>query len=718
MLRIHCIIPPQQNNLQTAYNFFYRDERRRIQEQQKQAVTGAAAAASKISRTRHGDEDASLSSATAAVNVLSSSSSSSGPRARSTEQSSSSTTSDSDKSGTIVTGGSIVQAPLPLHLQSLQQAGTSDTAIAALVEHQSSFRDTSREIARRWQVVDIGEFDRYQRLAEQDAERYKEELAEYEAERKRREAVVRKVEEAEAAEDDKQACAPSSNSVCTGKVAGSSKNMMSSNDPTPSTANDLHVPPSSLPWSNQYQPQKQAESSFKNTPEVSLPILATSSQRPPSNDNQMQLVISQLLRNQQWLLNAQRPSYGPIQATTLMQQRPAEELANAQQGDFSSGQSKIIQMLIQQNQRLQMEVKHLRQREEIQTQLIQIEQLREQQQTSALSSAKSTSSSLSPTSRPGAKDVPNPNSKAKAKRSRKRPSSNVELKKSPKTSDTMRAPSKKKTKRTTKKKAKEERTADDDISVDEASKGLLSLRSRVSGSSDAGLSSPSTPTSIKAKPSLETKDKKDEISDISTSASDAKKLTHKSSSDTASADKGTNTKTKGNSDEDVSDISASGESNDNPKKRHRDEAASNEIPDVSSTGGSPSLGSSSPGGAGERNVAENAEKGAAPPTKKVRVVDPSPKRVTRRSGSDSGELSSESSWGANEDSSNNHARDVSNTSDRMSSLNGSKAGALKNSRMYTSEMSSVSASGSDSGNASSHGSDDGMAGDGKDTNKA
>ena len=457
MLRIHYNIQSQQNCLQTAYNFFYRDEQRRIQEQQQQAATAAAAAAaaaSEISRNRH--EDASLSSsATAAVNVLSSSSSSLGPCARSTEQSSSSTTSDSEKSGTTAKGGSVVPAPLPRHLQSLQQAGTSDAAIAALVEHQSSFRDTSREIARRWQLVDIGEFDRYQRLAEQDAERYKRELAEYEAEGKRRKAVVRKVVEAEAAEADKQARAPFSNSVCTGKGAGSSKNMMGSNDPTPSVASDLSR--SLLPWSNQYQPQRQAASSFKNNSGVSLPILATSPQRPPSNDNPMQLVISQLLQNQQWLLGAQRPSHGPIQATTSMPQRPAEGLANAQQGDSSSGQSKIIQMLIQQNQRLQMEVQHLRQSEETQRQIIQIQQLRKQQM-SAHSSVNSISSSLSPPSRPGGKAVPNSDSRAKAKRSTKRPSSDVQSKKSPKTSDTARAPSKKKAKSTTKntsKKAKE-----------------------------------------------------------------------------------------------------------------------------------------------------------------------------------------------------------------------------------------------------------------------
>ena len=141
----------------------------------------------------------------------------------------------------------------------------------------------------------------------------------------------------------------------------------------------------------------------------------------------------------------------------------------------------------------------------------------------------------------------------------------------------------------------------------------------------------------------------------------------------------------------VSDMSASGDSDDNPK-------SSNEGLLPSPNGTSSSNSSSSP---------DNGQKGTAATSAEGSRVKSLP-----RSGSDSGELSSESSWGSSEDGPN--ATEAEGAS--LSSLNG-KAGPLKNSRMYASEMSSVSASGSDSGNTSSHGSDDGQNSDGKKPSK-
>jgi hypothetical protein len=166
----------------------------------------------------------------------------------------------------------------------------------------------------------------------------------------------------------------------------------------------------------------------------------------------------------------------------------------------------------------------------------------------------------------------------------------------------------------------------------------------------------------------------------------------------------------------VSDVSASGESNDNPKKRHRGQD-SNEGTETSSNGDSSSSGSSSPrshekedsSGTADGNTGEDG-----PSTKRVRVVEPAVKSLAR-SGSDSGELSSESSWGSSEDGANSTEGDGCS----LSKLTGSRARVLKNSCMYAREMSSISASGSDNGcsasgsdNDSSQGSDDGK--DGKD----
>ena len=84
-----------------------------------------------------------------------------------------------------------------------------------------------------------------------------------------------------------------------------------------------------------------------------------------------------------------------------------------------------------------------------------------------------------------------------------------------------------------------------------------------------------------------------------------------------------------------------------------------------------------------------------PPNKKVRVIDPAEKHALEKQSSDldSGDLSSASDWGSNEDV-------TSFTSDNAGTLS-----VVKSKRMYTSEMSSVSASGSD--RSSDTGSDNG-----------
>ena len=693
----------------------------------------------------------------------------------------STTASESDKSKS---GGDVrpanstnISTPLPPHLQSLQQAGTSDEAIAALVEHQSSFRDTSREIAKRWKAIGVSDFDRYQQLAKRDAERYKRELAEYEAERKRREAIADKVNAASAASAAKAVAA------ATNRACAPSKTNTSTTNHAPSIANDL--PASMLPWSNQYQPQRQqVEGLYQQLPvqnttatEVALPFLqstpttanstapaqiSASSSNNNANDGGMQIIITQLLQNQLQLLNAQPPQPPTLQAqellgqltssiqpsrappparTNMLQQQvsssqmPSQDqmgvgVAGAGGPANNSDQSKIIHMLLQQNQRLQMEVQNLRYSEEMQKELIeqQSKQLQEQQQRASnqsfafanggVTSGSSTSasncptgakvvenSSANPSPLPASNDIQARTQQSSAKR---RPSSSddVRSEKSHHSNDAAEMPSKKKAKRTTKaKKGGKSKSDDDSASVDEASKGLLSLRSRVSGSSDTGLSSLSTLTSIKAK-SLEATGKKEEMSDISTSASDARKPNGESSSDTGSStnnrsqsEASAKAKAKNDNAEDVvSDVSSSGESDDNPKKRHRKEDSSSDSPVTSSNGDSSSSGSSSPhsdGLGGETEDAKSNQNTRAPPTKKVRVVEPTSGRVTRSSGSDSGELSSESSWCANEDSSNGPTTDATNGSSK------SKAGILKADRMYTSEVSSVSASGSDADKAQS-----------------
>ena len=212
-------------------------------------------------------------------------------------------------------------------------------------------------------------------------------------------------------------------------------------------------------------------------------------------------------------------------------------------------------------------------------------------------------------------------------------------------------------------------------SFEDASKPPLSLRSGISNGT--GLSSLSTLTSIKAVVGG------DAVSDISTSASDRKKKGD-SSSDTSSGDDKDANKlnlkhklSSGDSDA-VSDVSASGDSDNDPKKRKRDAN-------------------------GNGNDMEETDKGAGgipSAAKKARSVDSrssggGSKTRFARSGSDSGELSSESSWGSSEEG----------------AITDAEGG--RSSRMYTSEMSSVSASGSY--NASSHGgSDDGKDDDDRD----
>ena len=87
-----------------------------------------------------------------------------------------------------------------------------------------------------------------------------------------------------------------------------------------------------------------------------------------------------------------------------------------------------------------------------------------------------------------------------------------------------------------------------------------------------------------------------------------------------------------------------------------------------------------------------------PPNKKVRVIDPSDNAVLKKqnSDSDSGDLSSASDWASNE------GEDGTNEGQSSTS---STAGPNKAKGMYTSEMSSVSASGSD--RSSDTGSDNG-----------
>ena len=788
---------------QTAYNFFYRDERARImsgdqehKQQQQQPSTTSSSSSSRSKKRRHVEEGgASVGStvvtatatATATVTDVSTSNA---DASSSGEGDTSTTASESDKSKSggdahPTNNSASISPPLPPHLQSLQQAGTSDEAIAALVEHQSSFRDTSREIAKRWKAIGVSDFDRYQQLAKRDAERYKRELAEYEAERKRREAIADKVNAASAASAAKAVAA------ATNRACAPSKTNTSTTNHAPSIAND--IPASMLPWSNQYQPQRQqVEGLYQQLPvqnttatEVALPFLqstpttanstapaqiSASSSNNNANDGGMQIIITQLLQNQLQLLNAQPPQPPTLQAqellgqltssiqpsrappparTNMLQQQvsssqmPSQDqmgvgVAGAGGPANNSDQSKIIHMLLQQNQRLQMEVQNLRHSEEMQKQLIeqQSKQLQEQQQrasnqsfafanggvVSSATSGSSTSASNGPT---GAKVVENSSAdpsplpasndiQARTQQSsaKRRPSSSddVRSEKSHHSNDAAKMPSKKKAKRTTKaKKGGKSKSDDDSASVDEASKGLLSLRSRVSGSSDTGLSSLSTLTSIKGK-SLEATGKKEEMSDISTSASDARKPNGESSSDTGSStnngsqsEASAKAKAKNDNAEDVvSDVSSSGESDDTPKKRHRKEDSSSDSPVTSSNGDSSSSGSSSPHSdevGGETEDAKSNQNTQAPPAKKVRVVEPtSSRRVTRSSGSDSGELSSESSWCANEDTSNGPTTDATNGSSKI------KAGILKTDRMYTSEMSSVSASGSD--NASALGSDE------------
>jgi len=99
-------------------------------------------------------------------------------------------------------------------------------------------------------------------------------------------------------------------------------------------------------------------------------------------------------------------------------------------------------------------------------------------------------------------------------------------------------------------------------------------------------------------------------------------------------------------------------------------------------------------------TAKPASPGEGAPNKKVRVVDPNEMQSLKKLSSDldSGDLSSASDWGSNED---------------VPSLSGDKAGTLsivKRKRMYNSEMSSVSASSnsdSNSANGSDTGSDNG-----------
>ena len=156
--------------------------------------------------------------------------------------------------------------------------------------------------------------------------------------------------------------------------------------------------------------------------------------------------------------------------------------------------------------------------------------------------------------------------------------------------------------------------------------------------------------------------------------------------------------------DEVSDISTSGSSDVKSKKNPNDSGASSTSEnDTSSSSRKRQLPTNAIQDHGADGLAKtngSIKSPEGPSNKKVRVIDPADKTTLKKqnSDSDSGDLSSASDWGSNEDGAGGD----------LSSLADNKAGTLgilKARRMYTSEVSSVSASGSDSGSAT--GSDNG-----------
>ena len=587
-----------------------------------------------------------------------------------------------------------------IRAQSMQHAGMTKAAIAALVEHQTSFRNMGREIAKRWKTIGVLDLDRYQRLAQQDAERYKREIAEYEAEQKRREAIVKKVTEAAAA----ALGGATTTTTTTTTSGGGGGDLQQGHIAANTNATTSGMLPSMLPWAGlqQAQPPPLTQQSMQHhqpPPSIhaqaalpaSVPSTAQQQQVPSTADANTNInsglqapVIAQLLQYQQQLLGLD-PSPEQWRAFQSALTVPSSRQQN------EAGQGQVVQLLMHQNQFLQQYILDLQDRQQNNSTAPPSSQHSFNSLFALAGDNISGSScrsgppgfvlpSLPPFPPVASVEAPQVSTKVNPSDSK---ASNLHRKRSAKTDEaTNQEPEKKKAKK---------KRGIGNTSISEASRGLLSLRSN-----DTGLSSLSTLTSFKADTD---KDKKDEISDLSTSASDGRKKTS-DSSDTSSKeddnepkakiDNNNNNNNNNNNEEAVSDVSASGESDDYCREHRHSEGT-----DTSSNNTS-SNASSSP---------ENGKNDSVP----TGTDERSHVKSLARSGSDSGELSSESSWVSSEDGPNT----TEGEGGLRSSPNGSTARVVKNTRMYSSEMSSVSASGSDSGNVSSHCSDDDKNGDGK-----
>ena len=641
-------------------------------------------------------------------------------------------------------------------VHAMQYAGMSEEAIKALVEHQSSFRDMGREIAKRWKTISVLDLDRYQRMAQRDAERYKRELAEYEAEQKRREEIAKRVTKAAAAALGDPGPTPSvfpngiggaraGTGARAGATAGSTTSaaaVQGSNLATSASANANSTfttdnLPSMLPWSGLQQSQQQVEQPPQSAhPHASSPASVPSSAVIP-NSPQLQ-VIAQLLQTQQQLLGLNpSPNLRAFQATQDISSSVLQQMMNIQQPPNNTGlspsappqqlqqlvvplpmqqqqqqqqhpetpgpssgadQSQVIELLMQQNRFLQQYIQELRGHQHQNSgappssldSLSSLLALNGDSRPTSRGSGSGHDSFILPSLPPfppvASVDTTPHVSAAKA-------NSTVNVKNTNKKGQKRSAKIDGGAKSRPGKKKKAKRDGNDNASIDEASRGLMSLRSGISNGTD--MSSISTLTSFKADAD---KQKKGEMSDLSTSASDGRKKGI-DSSDASSNEGGNKPKAKDDKNEDaVSEMSASGDSDSNPKKRHYSQD-SNESSNAASNPTS-SIASSSP----DNGMEGSATTGAEGASRKKRLP---------RSGSDSGELSSESSWGSSEDGPNTTETEGGS----LSSLTGSKARGLKSSRMYTSAMSSVSASASDSGNGSSNGSDDGQNCGGKEPSK-
>ena len=150
--------------------------------------------------------------------------------------------------------------------------------------------------------------------------------------------------------------------------------------------------------------------------------------------------------------------------------------------------------------------------------------------------------------------------------------------------------------------------------------------------------------------------------------------------------------------EELSDISTSGSSDDKFKKSPNDSGASSTSENDTSSSPRKRSAESSESCTNSDDKSSSSSSKEGPPNKKVRGIDPSDNAVLEKqnSGSDSGDLSSASDWASKE------GEDRTNEAQSSTS---STATPNERKGVYTSEMSSVSASGSD--RSSDAGSDNG-----------